>query len=293
MIGKDLPFGKNIKETVAWIVFFSLFLVGLGNEVNAAVILSPSFSISERYNDNLFFTETDRKSDFTTVISPALNLAFTSRNVHLTMGYRGSAEFHSKNPKADGYFQSLSFDIDLPALNRQIRGLEVSVTENISYSPELPAFSFGSREADIVIEERFDRVLLAGEGVQTGRVDTFRNRAGLSVRYAWSRNFNTTASYTSVITRYSGSDLEDNEVNTGSFDATYSDQTSPRTKWTSRYGLSIASSDNADSNRNEDLIQQIALEVAHRVTHFLSVSGDIGTSFVEGESPRLPFGASI
>ena len=272
--------GNRARVSCCAILSLLFLTVSLEQEAKGAVILTSSFSILERYNDNLFFSDQDKRSDFTTVLSPSLSIAITSKNATLTIGYHGSAQFHSQNPEADGYFQSLSFDIDLPILNRQIRGLEVNVTEKISYSPELPAYSFRSEETETDVDERFDQVLLEGEGVQqAGRVNTFRNHAGISLRYPWSQNFSTSASYANVITRYSGGELEDTEVNNGSAEARYRYPMSLRTEWTSSYGY--------------DLFHQINTGVSHRLTHLVSVSGSVGVSFIEGESPKTNLGAGI
>jgi len=258
-----------------------------GQTAQAALIFGSSLSLSEAYNDNLFFTEQNRKSDFMTALSPAMSLAYTSRNVGLSVAYQGTAQFHSQNPEADGYFQSLSFNIDLPFLNRQIKGVEVRIEEQASYSPELPAFSFrGETEAER--DARFDRVLQQGEGIQrSGRVNTFRNLAGLTLSYDWTPRFDTSVTYRNIIIRYSGDDFEDSETNNASFNARYHDRFSSRTSWNARYGLS------AGLDGESDLLHSLNLGIEHQITHLLSASGSIGTSFVSGESPDLNLGAGL
>lgn len=241
-----------------------------------------------------FFTEKDRKSDFTTVLSPALNLAFTSKNMTLSVGYRGSAQFYSEHPEADGYFQSLSFNIDLPILNRQIRGLEVKVFETASYSPELPAYSFGNDETDTEADERFNQVLLEGEGVQqSGRVDTFRNRAGISLRYPFWKNFSVHASYTNVITRYSGNEFDNTVVHVVDFGGDFSKSLhwpTKRTEWTVSYDSSLAISDDDDDT---DWVHRLNFGVQHLLSRLLTANGGLGIAFPEGESPQLTLSAGI
>ncbi len=269
----------RIVLSVGLALFF--FALSFETEVQGAVIFTPSFSLAEQYNDNLFFSDQDKQADFATVLSPSLSMAVTSKNATLTIGYHGSAQFHSQHTEADGYFQSLSFDIDLPILNRQIRGLEVKVTEEISYSPELPGFSFGSGGTGTDIDENFNQVLLEGEGVQQpGRVDTFRNLAGISLRYFWTKHFSTSSSYTNVITRYSGDELEDTTVHSSTAGARYDYHVSSRTVWTSNYGLSVAT-----FGEGREMIHQINTGVVHRLSALVTVTGNAGLSSVEDGFP--------
>ncbi len=287
-IYKAFPNSHVIKKGL-WVLFFLVFVVSFPVGLSqAAVILNSSLSISGEYTDNLFFSETDKKSDFSTIVSPAMKIDFTSRHVTLNVGYRGSAIFYSQNSQADGYFQSLAFDIDFPGLNRQIRGLKVKFIERVSFSPELNAYSFG--DPNLTQEERFSQVLQEGEGIQGDRVDTFRNVAGVELSYSWTQNFETTATYTNVITRYSGSAIEDTEVNVTTLDGTYHYQVTSRTEWKARYGVAASFGDNQE---RDALIHQVSVGVEHQVTRLLSVNGDIGVSFVEGESPEMLFEAGI
>jgi len=268
----------------AVLTFFLIFFSR--QEAGAAVLLNSSISLAENYNSNLFFTAENQKSDFTTVLSPALDLSYTAKNVRISLGYQGSAQLHSKHSETDGYFQSLSFDIDLPFLNRQINGLEVQIKENVSYSPELPAFSFG--EGGEEGTRSFDQVFLGGEGIQqSGRVNTFRNISGIILRYPWSQNFSTSGSYTNVITRYSGNDFEDSDINNVSSSAIYSSPLSSRTSWTLRYSVSSSLDD------TRDLVHQVSLAGKHQITHLVLASANIGVYFVDGQAPNLSSGASL
>lgn len=274
------------KKAGLWLAYLLLVIPLQGVPTFAAIILNSSLSISGEYTDNLFFTEQDKKSDVATIVTPTFNIDFTSRNVVLNIEYSGSAVFYSQNPEADGYFQSLSFNIDFPGLNHQFRGLEVRIIERVSYSPELGAYSFGSQT--LTFEERFNQVLLEGEGIQGKRTDTFRNFAGIVLSYSWSQNFVTTTSYTNILTRYAGPVPEDTDINVVAMDGTYRYQASSRTEWMARYGIS-----STIGEQENDLFHQMSVSVLHQVTRLVAVNGQIGVSLVEGESPAMLLGAGI
>lgn len=279
---------KCIKNIIISMACFFVLLFGFCRNGYSAVIFDSSFSISEDYNDNLFFTATDREADFTTTLSPFLSIGYTSKNIAFTIGYQGAAQFHSNNPNVDGYFQALSIDLDLPILNRQIRGVEVRVTEDVTYSPELPGFTFGGgdKESDSgrsgTIRER------EGVGVQLNRTDTFENRAGISLSYDWTDHFSTASSYKNVITRYSGNEFKDRDAHHTTFDAAYRYPFSQRIEGTTRYDIGVTTGDGPDR-----FIQSLGLGFSYRMTPFMTATAGGGVSFVKDESPQYTFATGL
>lgn len=272
---------KCIENIIISMACFFFLFVGFCRNGYSAVIFDSSFSVSEDYNDNLFFTATDQEADFTTTLSPFLSISYTSKNIAFTIGYQGAAQLHSNNPNVDGYFQALSIDLDLPILNRQIRGVEVRVTEDVTYSPELPGFTFGGgdKESDSgrsgTIRER------EGVGVQLNRTDTFENRAGISLSYDWTDHFSTASSYKNVMTRYSGNEFEDRDAHHTTFDAAYRYPFSLRTEGTTRYDVGVTTGDGPDQ-----VIQSLGLGLSFRMTPLTTATAGGGVSFVKDESPQ-------
>ncbi len=280
-------------KKIGWIfvctIYFLIYARGFSNSAQGAVIISTSLSLSEEYNDNLFFTETKQEADFATILSPALSIGYTSKNVVLTLGYQGSAELHPENPEADGYFQSLSIGLDLPGLNQQIEGLEIRIIENMTLSPELPGFSFSGSD-DEESSRRADRgPQNTGQGVQLQRTDTFQNQAGLSLSYDWTALFNTRLAYTNTVTLFSESEFEDRNVNQTTFDGTYRFPFSSRTSWTGTYGANLTTGDEEDQ-----FIHSVSLGVIHQMSRLVSTDGEVGISIVKDESvePTLSAGYS-
>lgn len=108
---------------------------------HASLKLDSSFSVSERYTDNLFFSFANKRDDFGTIITPRATLTFTNKHVRLAGTYVASAQFYVNNDNANTVSQNTNFNIDLPFLNRIDKRLEVRVNESFNLTPEQPGFS--------------------------------------------------------------------------------------------------------------------------------------------------------
>ncbi len=224
---------------VRWVTPIFVLLIGLQGNAEGFVTFSPSLALSERYNDNFFFTEVEdfRESDFTTMVGPQLTLAADDRNWNLSARYEGSLELNLRHPEENQYGQTLAMNLHLPFASEQVRRLDLRITESIAYVPELPAFSFGSSSSALPRE--------ANQGIQVGRTNTFRNRAGINLGYTWTPLFSTALSYAHLINRYQGGTLEDYFVHEGGLSGIY--QTSRRMQWTVSYFTSVTDYEKADS----------------------------------------------
>ena len=63
--------------------------------------LTPSLSIGQLYDDNIFFSQTNRQQDFFTRISPGIQAGYQSTPLMLLGGYTFDSEFYSKHPEID------------------------------------------------------------------------------------------------------------------------------------------------------------------------------------------------
>ena len=61
--------------------------------------VTPSLSVGELYDDNLFFSPTDRKQDFFTRTSPGIQAGYQSTPLTLLGGYTFDSEVYSKHPE--------------------------------------------------------------------------------------------------------------------------------------------------------------------------------------------------
>jgi len=151
--------------------------------------------------------------------------------------YEGNAEFNARHPGQNRYGQTLGMEIHIPFISESLRGLDLRIIESFAYVPELPAFSYVAG-ADSLPRE-------ANGGVQTGRIQTLRNRAGVLVGYGWTPRISTSLSYSNVITRYQGGALEDVTVHEGGLTGGY--RASRQMQWTISYLGSITDYQRSDS----------------------------------------------
>jgi len=82
MMKKLLALGFTVLTLLCWKTASSY--------ADPALILVPSVGIEERYNDNIFLTETDKEDDFITIVSPNIDLSYkpnSSVDLNLTYGF--------------------------------------------------------------------------------------------------------------------------------------------------------------------------------------------------------------
>lgn len=249
-------------------------MTGFEGKVEGAVNFGSSLSVSEGYNDNLFFTERNRVADSTTSIGPSLNLKYNSRNLALSGIYRGTAELHVRHPDANRYTQSASLSLGGPLLSGQAKGVEVRITEDVSYAPEIPAYSWNGLGG-------------GNAGIQLQRTDTLVNRAGMELEYTWSPLLKSTLSYLNTLARYRGSVLNDSVNHHAGMAGKY--QWSPRTQWTASYAASVT----VFKQNDEVWVHRITLGTEHQIAPSLSSDMSIGAAFFHNESPRMTLGAGL
>ncbi len=76
---------------------FIYFLLLSGEVIGDEFKLIPSIGIKEEYNDNLFFTEKDKKDDFITTILPGLELINRTERLDLNLSARLGGLIYAKN----------------------------------------------------------------------------------------------------------------------------------------------------------------------------------------------------
>lgn len=251
---------------LAWVV------IGFSVETEAAMTLTPSLSVSEKHNDNLFFTETNIDGDSSTSISPSARLTYEGKYLTLSGRYQGKLEYFSSHRELNGYSQGASFDLNLPFLLHIAKGLDIRITEAIIYSPELPAFSFEEQPQE------------TNEGIQVPRTDTVRNRAGATISYIWTPKFSTALSYSNLIVGYpTNPDLQEPIVHDSSLQIGY--KSSASTQWNLSYGLSITDYQTARNAVSDVLIHRVTIGVGHQFSSTLSVNGNVGMAREVPTSP--------
>lgn len=232
-------------------------------------MIFPSLSVSEEYTDNFFFTEHNLKSDFTTILSPVLLIKQETRDLILSGSYFGGITLQLKNNERNRYRQGITFDMGLPMLSRQFRGLEVRLTEVAEYSPELHAVPLTDTDTNF-----FETAI--------GRVETFRNRAAIKASRLWSPKWNTAFAYTNTMTHYNRSDFDNMMAHDTDLSGTYNIRSGIRTV-SAAYGILKTSFERAENVTAHRVF--VSGKQAFDPTSF--VYGGLGENWVEGRNRNL------
>jgi hypothetical protein len=168
-----------------------LGILSSGGESHAmrfgACEINPFLSLTERFTDNVFNTNADEQSDFSTVITPGVQIVFprAKKRYHGEFIYRADLERFSKftSENADNHMALGKFEIKLPV------GLELHVSDEFNrnhdprgtnISPELDFYrsNLAVVTAAYVLSDRFKARIDYSNYIldyEAGRND-FRNR---------------------------------------------------------------------------------------------------------------------
>ncbi|MFO7766137.1 MAG: TIGR03016 family PEP-CTERM system-associated outer membrane protein [Pelovirga sp.] len=67
----------------------------------SAVEVTPRFTLSQEYNDNIFLRESNRESDWITTVEPGLNLDYDQRSLEMSLDYSLRYRFYNSNTSED------------------------------------------------------------------------------------------------------------------------------------------------------------------------------------------------
>lgn len=102
-----------MKKTFYWISICAVCLLSAGEPAFAKLEITPSVSVGEEYNDNIYLTETDREDDFITKISPAISLKYAIQPLDLSLDYSLNFKFYGNhsdlNETSIGEVQTVQF----------------------------------------------------------------------------------------------------------------------------------------------------------------------------------------
>jgi hypothetical protein len=85
-----------------FICFAILILLSAPLSSFAKLSISPSVGIEERYNDNIFLSETDREDDFITTIMPGISVSYEPHTtMKLDLDYNLNLRFYSRHNELD------------------------------------------------------------------------------------------------------------------------------------------------------------------------------------------------
>jgi len=283
-------------------VFVALWL-GLAfsqqGEALAALTLDSSFNVTQTYTDNLFFDDNNKKSDVGTAFGPNLRLQYDNPDIVIGGIYSGRFVALYDNFDESRYIQNANIILDLPFLDKQYKGLTVTIVETMTFSPQLDAFAFTGAQNSLTPINSRNRNQQAGGGQGTGgfqgtgggqgtggsqgtftrRTNSFFNRAGVTLTYAWSPSISPSLRYTNQYRTFSRGSLQDSLTHSIIFTLPYmvSGRTTVSPSYTYRQTDFIGS--NSNSSADKVLAHSPQIGISYSFTPLVNGTISGGASF--------------
>ncbi len=104
--------------------------------------ITPSLSVGELYDDNLFFSSTNRQQDFFTRVSPGIQTGYQSAPLTLLGGYTSDSEFYSRHTELNTLQMRQRALFELKAMPTEALRLSTTGTYSKTKAPwELNTFT--------------------------------------------------------------------------------------------------------------------------------------------------------
>jgi hypothetical protein len=200
---KITHYGLNVKTRLLTITLFLLCLsVPVDSPAQYRVELTPSISLQEEYNDNLFLDNTDRQSDYITTVSPGVGLKFSSEQTNLGFRYSPTFVYYAKTDLDTEVRHSAALDFTQDLSDR----LQFQVIDTFlrSEQPIEPIESF------------------VGEtSVRRDRQPYWRNRGETALHYSFGPEDKVSMGYRQEDLRNRADDVDDGRIRTPFLRLTY------------------------------------------------------------------------
>ena len=128
-----------------------------------------SISVSERYDDNIFFEEVEVETDLISSVSPKFTTLYKTKTIDLSSELGGRAEFFAGHPESNNVQYQASMSLKIPHLGRNT---SFSMVDVFQFSQELPDFLVGEEEVpeEVEVSEEVE----TSEEVTTGGISVSR-----------------------------------------------------------------------------------------------------------------------
>src|SRR5947209_87172 len=223
------------------------------------VTLTPSISVSEEYNDNLFFNNQDRQRDFITGFSPTITLFVNRPSYQVNGGYSFTAELYERESRLNN------------ALNRQ----NFFGTGLYRATPRL------TLTASETYAVNRNTNLVASQGFSTGRQESLSNTFGPGLTYQMTPGTSLSLGATYGLLRFKGAVTDGagtaRDSDTYGLQSSLAHELTPRLTGTIGYGftyLSVQEEDNSTTHTP-------TLGVSYRLTPTLTGSVSSGPAITE------------
>ncbi len=198
------------------------------------ITFTPTVSISEEYNDNLFLASDNKVDDFITTVSPGFTLAVTQRENGISVSYNPGYSFYADHSD----FNSWQHEAVLSAWVAASRNTRIEVEDAFLYTED-PA-----PESEIVSSISHDPLIQADPTHRTGREPYYTNTASVRMTRQFGASDSFYVQYAYALLRNDDPAVEDTDQHTPSLGITY--WYLPR--WGIEADLSLTATDLEDSD---------------------------------------------
>src|SRR5215470_14470843 len=118
-------------EGIIGVVLILVATTVYGQEPSQRLTLTPSLSLGERYDDNIFETQTNKQHDFITVLSPGIRAQYLTPaptlGTNLDLDYRAAINFYADHSSQNYTSHFLSLTLTSPLA----QSLDVRMRESL------------------------------------------------------------------------------------------------------------------------------------------------------------------
>ena len=228
----------------------------------------PSLTLSETYDDNIDSTPTGAE-DYITRVGVDLSAVYNGPDIGLHGNYLINLNTYARQPKENVVTQDGRLNINLNHwFQRLIKGGELTVTEDLTLTPELRDYYFD--------ETTGGTGPLSSYGIRTRRSDAFRNAFSIAASLPMTRRINFSISYSNLLTEHEDPELRDNITNTAGFGIGYA---FPKDNVYSNFSVSNIREEREDSNS-----YSLTVGVRHSISPATAFDINTGVATVNPET---------
>jgi len=292
-----------IKPVHAVLVTVGVILCSMNFQGSATAesVLTANFSTGGIYTDNLSFTATGKKEVVGISLAPSIGFENINPDTIFGLRYTGVGQIFPDSTGDNRFIQNVATYLDLPWLTRNVKGLELRLIANLTFTPSLDAFGEFDQTNATQLNPGIGGLTGTGTtglnpgvsgvggnvsgvpgvgnfGIQINRTNIIRTLAGATLRYPLTKKINFGGFYRNLNTVFLDRDevTPDSNINTLEGSGTYQWWGSSTTTGNIRYALQPII-----SNISETIIQNhITVGGTHMFTPTLILDGRLGVNLI-------------
>ena len=235
----------------------------------------PSITVSERYDDNIFFEKTDGQADYITSIGPRLTASYGSQAVKMTAGLGARFELFSEHTELNKLRYRANLGLNIA---RIARNTSLSVSDVFRFTPEPPAF---------IADEEGEEDITTG-GIRIPRGDSLGNVARIRLTRRISSRSDGVIGYTHTIREFEDPTLIDSTEHKGQVELRR--KIGPRDTFSIDYRYQLFKPDQLEESESHTT----GIRLNHQFSREFSIHIGVGGTYVTKESDdALAFSGSL